>query len=115
MIHVFGSSRYRLPKKEISEMTSRIMEKFQISPDRTLNIIFVGRRKMIQIAKTYKHEPVALPVLSFPYLDEQTEDRLLGEVFLCYPQVVLLAAEREKRVNEMTRQLLEHGIKNLIQ
>ena len=39
---------------------------------------------------------------------------LLGEVFICFPQAVLLAAERNKRVNDILTWLIEHGLDNLI-
>ena len=41
-------------------------------------------------------------------------DTLLGEVVICYPLVILLAAERNKRVDEMINELIKHGIENLI-
>ena len=113
MIHIIGSSRYRIDRKEIQTIVSGVMAHLEISPDRSLNIVFIGKRKMVEIAKKYKSEAVALPVLSFRYDEIESEDKLLGEVFLCYPQVVLLAAERNKRVHEMLKILLEHGIKNL--
>lgn len=114
MIHIIGSSRYRIVHKEIQTLVSEVMAHLEIAPDRLLNIVFVGKRKMTEIATKYKHEAVALPVLSFRYDEIESEDKLLGEVFLCYPQVVLLAAERNKRVNEMIKLLLDHGIKNLV-
>jgi ssRNA-specific RNase YbeY (16S rRNA maturation enzyme) len=88
---------------------------YDIPNKAVLNIVFIGRRKMREIANTYKHEDVALPVLAFPYKGEQIgEEELFGEVVLCYPQVVLLAAEREKKLDDMMEQLLDHGIKNLL-
>lgn len=80
-----------------------------------VNIAFVGKRKMREIANTYKHEDVALPVLAFPYKQENVDnERLLGELVLCYPEVVLLAAERGKSLDVMMDQLIEHGLKNLL-
>jgi len=38
---------------------------------------------------------------------------VIGEVVICYPQAVLLAAERDKKVEVMMKQLIEHGIKNI--
>lgn len=81
--------------------------------NQTLNIVFVGKNKMKTISKKYKKEPVALPVLSFPYKENVEDTNLLGEVILCYPQIVLLAAERNKKVDDMVAHLIEHGIKNL--
>ncbi len=80
-----------------------------------LNIAFIGKRKMQAISNTYKHENVALPVLAFPYKGEKVEDdQLLGEIVLCYPQVVLLAAQRAKKLDDMMYQLVDHGLQNLL-
>lgn len=70
---------------------------------------------MKQIVSKYKKEKVALPVLSFSYKNEtnQTEP-LLGEVFLCYPQIVLLAAARNKKVEDMIDAMIKHGVENLL-
>lgn len=89
------------------------MLKHSFSLEKTINIIFVGRIKMRQIANTYKHENVALPVLAFPYHDEDNE-KLIGEIIICYPQAVLLAAERNKTVEDMLIWLLDHAMKNLL-
>jgi rRNA maturation RNase YbeY len=114
MINIFSSSRYKLNKKFLREYAQSIVNQYQATTLGVVNIIFVGKRKMLDIANEYKHENVALPVLSFPYKDDKNNsEHMLGEIFLCYPQVVLLAAEREKKVEEVTKQLIEHGIQNL--
>ena len=69
---------------------------------------------MKQIATRYKKEPVALPVLSFSYGQPEKEDVPIGEVFICYPQAILLAAEREKRVDDIISFLVQHGIENIL-
>ena len=69
---------------------------------------------MKEISSSYKNEDVALPVLAFPYKEEKGEDKLLGEIFICYPQAVLLAAQKNKKVDVTILQLIEHGVTNLI-
>ena len=79
-----------------------------------LNLVFIGKTKMKSISSTYKHEDVALPVLSFPIRDNSNpEKEFIGEVFICYPQAILLAAERNKRVDDLMTELVEHGVRNL--
>ncbi|HLL60714.1 MAG TPA: rRNA maturation RNAse YbeY [Candidatus Nitrosocosmicus sp.] len=159
MVKIYTATRHKINKKYLLEETQKILTRNEI-PGYLVNIIFVGKRKMRDIANTYKHEDEALPVLSFTYrnnsvdsvtpsfspssakamegrqsslsieasakLDEvvpptepNTEIRnenehLLGEVFICYPQAILLAAEREKGVEQTILQLIEHGIDNLL-
>lgn len=140
MIYIIDAARFKVDRLFVKEVVQRYLRAKNILESIDINIIFVGKRKMLYVATVYKREPEALPVLSFPYLTEKkmlkrtnensheseltqkdiaqqsstTENQLLGEVFLCYPQVVLLAAERNKKVDETLQSLLEHGIHNLL-
>ena len=63
----------------------------------------------------YKNEKETLPILSFKYNENIGENEvLLGEIVICFPLVILLAAERNKRVDEMINELVKHGIENLL-
>lgn len=115
MIHIITSSRYLIDRKRIKLYVEKIAAQLQIDPSLSITIVFVGKTKMRFIASTYKHEDVALPVLAFPYRkDTEMDEPLLGEIFLCYPQVVLLAAERNKRLDALIDELIVHGMKNLL-
>ncbi|MFO0703515.1 MAG: rRNA maturation RNAse YbeY [Patescibacteria group bacterium] len=146
MINIIDSSRFKIDHKFVKSVAIEYLAKNGVSSTLDLNIVFVGKRKMLYIATVYKREPEALPVLSFPYLtdkkmmkkqadeieengevkaeqlvgkslipSEVTEtNNLIGEIFICYPQAVLLAAERNKKVNDILKWLTEHGIDNLV-
>jgi len=93
------------------------MTDYGLPTSAVLNIVFVGKKKMKTVSKKYKQENVALPVLSFSYLEESKTskaDNVLGEIFICYPQAVLLAAEKDKKVDNIILQLLKHGIDNIL-
>ena len=114
MINIYSSSRYNIQKKGLKEYTQKVLEEYQPDTQGVINIAFVGKRRMKQVASQYKDENVALPILSFSYLQEkESSDNLLGELIICYPQAVLLAAEREKKVEEMMKQLIAHGMQNI--
>lgn len=152
MITVIDSSRFKIDRKYVSNVALEYLVGRGVSTALDLNIVFVGKRKMLHIATVYKREPEALPVLSFPYLTDKKmmkgknesnatdidlvtvgdikppddsrgatpvapileANNLLGEVFICYPQAVLLAAERNKKVNDILKWLIEHGVDNLV-
>jgi len=115
MIHIITSSRYLIDRKRIRVCVEKTSAQLQIDPSLSITVVFVGKNKMRSISATYKHEDVALPVLAFPYrTDMAMGEPLLGEIFLCYPQVVLLAAERNKRLDALIDELIVHGIKNLL-
>jgi len=112
MINIISPSRYKVNRKQLRGFITEILKIHQVNLQDPLNIVFVGRTKMRSIAAQYKNENVALPILSFKY--NEPAHPLFGELIICYPQVVLLAAERNKTVDQTMKQLLDHGINNLI-
>ncbi len=112
MVNVVCPSRYKISRREIKQIAEELLKKEGIPNHYILNIIFVGRNKMKAVALKYKNENEALPVLSFVY--DQEKDNLFGEIFICYPQMVLLSAEREKKVDQTLAWLIKHGIDNII-
>lgn len=114
MIQIVSASRYKLNRKQLRASIENLLLARGVSPSNSLNVIFVGKKKMKDVALTYKQENVALPVLSFPYNELVGENKLVGEIFICYPQAVLLAAQRNKKVDVVLLQLIEHGIDNLL-
>jgi len=114
MVNIFTRSNYKLNRKKVAEKISFHLKKYGFSDDDSLNIIFIGSRKMREIAKKYKKEDAALPILSFSYLNNNVDEKLIGEIFICYPQAVLLAAKREKEVDTIIIELIKHGIENIV-
>lgn len=126
MINFFSRSNYKLNRKIVAEKISSYLKKYGFTDKDSLNVIFIGRRKMREIAKKYKKEDSAFPILSFSHLWQNnniktqnfpslpTDERLIGEIFICYPQAVLLAAEREREVDTIIIELIKHGIENII-
>ena len=115
MINITSSSRYKINRQKIKAFVQSVFEKEPINSDHSLNVVFVGKNKMKVFTKKYKNEKETLPVLSFKYNEDVGENEvLLGEVVICYPLVILLAAERNKRVDEIINELVKHGIANLL-
>lgn len=113
MINIISSSRYKLNRAQIRDTAKNILKKHGVPDHEILNLVFVGKTKMRAICVKYKQEDVALPVLSFSYKND-SKRKTWGEVLLCYPQIILLAAQRNKKVDHTISQLIEHGINNLI-
>lgn len=113
MVTIITSSRYRINRTRLKGTVERVLLENTAS-SKHLNLVFIGKTKMKSISSTYKNEDVALPVLSFPIRDNSNpEQEFIGEVFICYPQAILLAAERNKRVDDLMTELVEHGVRNL--
>lgn len=117
MLNIVSSSRYKVNRKLVKKTAEEILTSYNIPSSAILNIVFIGKKKMKTITIKYKQENVVLPVLSFSYYDLNPTlrvENILGEIFICYPQAVLLAAEREKKVDDIILFLLKHGIENII-
>ncbi len=115
MINIVSSSRYKINRQKIKIFVQDIFEKEQINLEHSLNVVFVGKNKMKIFTEKYKNEKETLPILSFKYNEDVGEKEvLLGEVVICYPLVILLAAERNKRVDEIINELVKHGVENLL-
>ncbi|KKP69418.1 MAG: hypothetical protein UR68_C0052G0009 [Candidatus Roizmanbacteria bacterium GW2011_GWA2_35_19] len=115
MINLVCSSRYRINRSILKSKTQDLLSKADVAPEKILNLVFVGKTKMKSLALLYKKENIALPVLSFSYRNDVLDgEKLLGEVIICYPQAVLLAAERNRKVDETLLSLIKHGIENLL-
>ena len=115
MIQIITSSRYKINRKRITQFVMSLLASAGVGSDLHLELCFCGKNEDEINRAPLQKEDVALPVLSFSYKDEPIhDDRLLGEVFLCYPQVVLLAAERNKKVEDMIDAMIKHGIENLL-
>lgn len=115
MITIVSSSRYKINRKYIKKKSEEIMLQRGISDNNDINIAFIGKIKMRGIVAKYKKEDEALPIITFKYNEQEEDKKMLGEVIICYPYAVLLAAERNKRVDDMILNLIDHGIKNLSQ
>lgn len=101
MINIICPSRYKINRKLIKKKVTSL-------PNTVLNIIFIGRIKMKFLAAKYKKDNIVHPVLSFYYKEEN-----IVEIFICYPQAVLLAAERNKKLDEIILYLIDHGLRQI--
>jgi ssRNA-specific RNase YbeY (16S rRNA maturation enzyme) len=116
MIKIISPSRFIVNKALIQQTALDYLVSSKVDSSSSLNIIFIGRRKMKLIGKKYKKELKTFPILSFNYADSsKTDDEILiGEIFICYPMAVLLAAEKDKTVDEIINFLVNHGLDNIL-
>ncbi len=110
-INITCPSRYKINRDFIRKVIRDYFAQKELNLENiTINVVFVGKNKMKQLATKYKNENVALPVLTFPYNEKLEDETLLGEIIICHPQAVLLAAEKDKPVDKIMKFLLEHAL-----
>jgi len=115
MVEISGSSRYQINRLRLKLFGQKLLEQVGQS-GQNLSIALVGRRKMRELMAQYHPAKQTLPVLSFPYFateGEPEEMKMWGEVVICYPLGVLLAAEKNKTVQVMFESLVEHGVETI--
>lgn len=113
MVTIVSSSRYKVNKKQIKNFAETVLTEHRFGQTHALNIIFAGKTKLKTLALKYKKENEALPVLTFVYNEESDGINHLGDIFICYPQAVLMAAQKNKGVDEMILRLIKHGMENI--
>lgn len=101
MINIICPSRYKINRRLLKKNIVPL-------PNIDVNIIFVGKNKIRFLANKYKKDNIIHPVLSFYYKEEN-----LVEIFICYPQAVLLAAERNKKLEETILYLIDHSFREI--
>lgn len=107
--------RYLLKLKKIRSTTREILESLKVGDDVELSLNFVGIRKAKKLNQDYRKMEYIPEVLAFP-MNEKCPDGLvrLGDVVICFPLVREQAMKRDRMIEEIIKELLEHGIGNLL-
>jgi len=77
---------------------------------RRLSIAFVGEEEMRRLNRTWRGKDRVTDVLAFPLAGGGTEEELVGEVLVCYPQAKRQAEELGHSPREEVLMLVVHGI-----
>ncbi|MCR4329446.1 MAG: rRNA maturation RNAse YbeY [Candidatus Roizmanbacteria bacterium] len=109
-IDIHSDSRYKVDRGMVREYVSAQWKEREL-PEGKLDIAFVGSRKAQSLSKQYLKDDAPHPVLTFPFVSRfPHETDVVGEIVLCFPQVVLYAADQDKEIDKVIRQFLDHAI-----
>ncbi|MDO8486891.1 MAG: rRNA maturation RNase YbeY [Candidatus Curtissbacteria bacterium] len=133
MIKVLISTdpRYPVNRKVLRKAVLEVFEKEKIVDiDAEVSVSVVGRRKMKALTDKYLKDSRNHEVLSFPIEDPSTrsvrsgqehgfagapdEVLRLGDVVLCWPEVLLCAAKDDVMVDAEVLKLTAHGVEHLL-
>lgn len=131
-------SRYPIDRKKIRQFVQSFLTS-QGLDNLIVNISVVGERKITELNEKYLHHTGPTDVLSFPQYDkgsstdfESTLDptpptndvgtfinppmdqRVLGDIAVCFPEVVRQSMKRGKMVDDHMCSLIEHGLHHLL-
>lgn len=119
-------TRYPVNRKVIRKAVSDTLLKHRSSDiSAEVSVSVVGERKMLQLSKTYLKDDEKHEVLSFSFEDVASgADRgfisppdgilRLGDVVLCWPQVLLAAARDGVMVDDEVYFLTCHSVEHLL-
>ncbi len=118
-VQIFVESRYRINRKRVKSVISKVLEKNEVSTPVEVSVAVVGDRKMRELSKKYKGEDKTHNVLSFSQTDGElagagSDILRLGDIVISYPQVIREASQEEVYVDDKVDELVEHGLLHLL-
>lgn len=126
MVKVFLKRRscYPVNKSLVKKITEDYLSEKGIGQDIELCVNIVGSRKMRQLNKKYRGKDEEAVILSFPcqevgpgkaFVSPPDIALRLGDIVISYPQLLGLAREENKLVDEKVKELVLHGLKCLVE
>ena len=123
IVDITSESRFPINRKIIRNAVQQYITLHKLRSDVVVEVAVVGDRKMHSLNKTYRQLDTTTTLLSFGYEDPhrattfvEPPDNILrlGSIVISYPQAVRRAGEDGMMVDDKFSQLIEHGMKNLL-
>lgn len=119
-VNITKQSSYPVKVADIKKKLAKFFVDHGIVSDSEVDIAIVGEAKMLSVGKTYLKDTKLHNVLSFTPSEVKNfifpPDGILhlGEIMVCYPEVVREANIENKLVNEKVYELIEHSALHLL-
>lgn len=126
MVNVLISTdtRYPVNRKVIRKAVGDVFKKNKIENlNSEISVAVVGGRKMKDLSRQYLEDDKDHEVLSFAleevgekeaFINPPDEVLRLGDVILCWPEVLSMAASDDVMVDEEVYKLTCHGVEHLL-
>lgn len=111
-----SSNKYPKDQKTIKKSISETLTKNRVSGNIEVSVAIVGEARMGMLSKKYLKDDLAHEVLSFPLEGSVLPDGVLrlGDIILCWPQVVLAAKRDGVKVEDEVYRLTAHSVEHLL-
>ena len=126
IVEIKGDSRYPVNRPAIRSTVSKVLEQRRVTGKVTVSVSIIGDRKMKALNMQYRNKDYAADVLSFPTYDP-TQPReeggfahaeelglVLGDIIISYPQAVIIASEKNRFLDDVVCDLVEHSVLHLL-
>ena len=120
MILVKNFTKNKLNQKYLNKVAEKTLKIAGFKKPVEISLVITGEKRIRSLNKKYRKIDKITDVLSFGFADglhssaETMEPTCLGEIFICYPQVVKQAKQKKHSVRKELAILLIHGILHLL-
>lgn len=123
---ITSDSRYPVNRKVIKSAVNAVFKAENIeSLDAEVSVLVCGSRKMKDLTSKYLGDELDHEVLSFPLEETKVDKHVsfsrnsgdvlrLGDVVVCWPKVLELAARDDMLVDDKLAFLVSHGVEHLL-
>lgn len=118
-INISKQSNYPISGVKVRKFLQEFFKKHGIVSDAECHVSFVGEAKMLTLAKKYYKDNRLHNVFSF--VESETKDwkhpnniMYLGEIVVCFPQVLKEAKHEGKLIEEKVLELIGHSALHLL-
>lgn len=117
-IEIINSTKYRVPRKFVTNLAKRFLRKQKIDMAQ-MAIHIVSATRIRKMNARFRKIDKVTDVLSFPQVKnswgpKSPRLRPLGDIFICYEQMLRQAKNCGRPIEEELLFLIEHGLKHLV-
>lgn len=124
-VDINADSKFPVDRRAIRSRVAQVLTDRRVTGDFYVSVSVIGNRKMRAINHKYRHKDYPTDVLSFPTQDpsqdiddhgffHSSEPMVLGDILVSYPEAVLIASEKNRLLDEVVCDLVEHGMLHLL-
>src|SRR3989344_2439350 len=115
MLSIDFNKRVKCPwtRSEIEKVFKIIQKKVKVNGELEVNI--VGEKEMKDLNFRYRGKNKVTDVLSFAWQEDKLiKTKNLGQIYICYPQIVRQAKQYTVKVKEEFARMLTHGFLHIM-
>ena len=113
-VYAYKEIRCSITLRFLNEVALRA-SRFERNIKGNVEIIVVGDKKIRQINRDFRKKDKITDVLSFAWQeDSKVPSETLGQIYICYPQIVRQAKEFKITIKEEFTRMLVHGLLHLV-
>jgi probable rRNA maturation factor len=112
-LNILNTTRAVIPEREIKRLFAHIIKNIRYSAS-TINIVFVGDKKIMELNNNYRHIAKPTDVLSFNIDDDAGKDSIWGEIYISTVTAKRYAKADGMDTDKMIIRLCCHGLLHLM-